>query len=45
MSGLAAALLTESLPGGLWSCLAVLGSLGALLGLWELLRRNQLRLA
>jgi len=45
LSGLAAALLTESLPGGLWSCLAVLGSLGALLGLWELLRRNQLRLA
>ena len=45
LSGLAAALLTESLPGGLWSCLAVLGSLGALLGLWELLRRSQLRLA
>ncbi len=45
LSGLAAALLTETLPGGLWSCLAVLGGLGALLGAWELLRRSQLRLA
>ncbi|MFZ9215645.1 MAG: MFS transporter [Vulcanococcus sp.] len=45
LSGLAAALLTETLPGGLWSCLAVLGILGAGLGIWELLRRSRMRLA
>ena len=44
LSGLAAALLTETLPGGLWSCLAVLGSLGAALGVWELLRNRRMRL-
>jgi len=45
LSGLAAAFLTETLPGGLWSCLAVLGSLGAALGIWELLRHRTMRLS
>ena len=45
LSGLAAAFLTETLPGGLWSCLAVLGSLGAALGIWELLRHRRMRLS
>ena len=45
LSGLAAATLTGSLPGGLWSCFALLGTLGAVLGSWELLRQWRWRLA
>jgi MFS family permease len=44
LSGLAAAQLTSLLPGGLWSTLALLGGLGALLGCRELLVHRQLRL-
>ena len=44
LSGLIAAGLSSSLPGGLWSCCAVLGSLGLALGSWELLRHRQLTL-
>ncbi|MBW0168574.1 MAG: MFS transporter [Vulcanococcus sp.] len=45
ISGLAAAGLTAWLPGGLWSCFALLGSLGAVLGVVELLRQGRTRLA
>jgi MFS family permease len=45
ISGLVAAGLTEALPGGLWSCFALLGVLGAGLGLTELLRQGRTRLA
>ena len=41
---LAAALLTGVMPGGLWGTLALLGSLGALLGVVELLKHRQMRL-
>ena len=44
ISGLMAAGLTELLPGGLWSCLAVLGALGAALGVVELQRQGRTRL-
>jgi hypothetical protein len=44
LSGLIAAGLSSSLPGGLWSCCAVLGVLGLALGGWELLRHRRLRL-
>ena len=44
ISGLAAALLTGVMPGGLWGTLALLGSLGALLGVAELLKHRQMRL-
>ena len=44
ISGLAAALLTGVMPGGLWGTLALLGSLGALLGVAELLQHRQMRL-
>jgi hypothetical protein len=40
-----AAALTTWLPGGLWSCFALLGSLGAALGVVELLRQGRTRLA
>lgn len=45
ISGLIAAGLTDLLPGGLWSCFALLGSLGAALGVAELLRQGRTRLA
>jgi len=45
ISGLMAAALTTWLPGGLWSCFALLGSLGAALGVVELLRQGRTRLA
>jgi len=45
LSGLIAAGLTESLPGGLWSCFALLGGLGAALGAVELVRQGRTRLA
>ncbi len=45
LSGLIAAGLTVWLPGGLWSCFALLGSLGAALGVVELLRQGRTRLA
>ena len=41
---LMAAGLTAWLPGGLWSCFAVLGSVGAAIGLLELLRQRRTRL-
>jgi len=44
ISGLAAALFTGLMPGGLWGTLALLGSLGAVLGLAEMLRHRALRL-
>ena len=44
ISGLMAAGLTAWLPGGLWSCFAVLGSVGAAIGLQELLRQRRTRL-
>jgi hypothetical protein len=44
ISGLMAAGLTAWLPGGLWSCFAVLGSVGAAIGLLELLRQRRTRL-
>ena len=44
ISGLAAALLTGVMPGGLWGTLALLGGLGALLGVAELLKHRQMRL-
>ena len=45
ISGLIAAGLTDLLPGGLWSCFALLGSFGAALGAAELLRQWRMRLA
>ncbi|QCH16298.1 MFS transporter [Synechococcus sp. CB0101] len=45
ISGLIAAGLTVWLPGGLWSCFALLGSMGAALGAAELLRQGRMRLA
>ena len=45
ISGLVAAGLTELLPGGLWSCFALLGALGAILGGIELQRQRHTRLA
>jgi MFS family permease len=45
ISGLMAAGLTAWLPGGLWSCFALLGSFGAALGVVELLRQGRTRLA
>jgi MFS family permease len=44
LSGLAAAGLIGVLPGGLWGTLALLGGLGALLGLVELWQQRRLRL-
>jgi MFS family permease len=44
ISGLMAAGLTAWLPGGLWSCFAVLGSVGAAIGLQELLLQRRTRL-
>jgi hypothetical protein len=44
LSGLAAAGLISVLPGGLWGTLALLGGLGALLGLAELWQQRRLRL-
>jgi hypothetical protein len=44
LSGLAAAGLIGVVPGGLWGTLALLGSLGALLGLAELWQRRAMRL-
>ena len=44
ISGLIAAGLTVWLPGGLWSCFALLGSMGAALGAAELLRQGRMRL-
>ncbi|MFZ9945875.1 MAG: MFS transporter [Vulcanococcus sp.] len=44
ISGLMAAGLPAWLPGGLWSCFAVLGSVGAAIGLLELLRQRRTRL-
>ena len=44
LSGLAAAGLISVLPGGLWGTLALLGGLGALLGLAELWQQHRLRL-
>ena len=45
ISGLMAAALTTWLPGGLWSCFALLGALGLALGLLEVLRQGRTRLA
>ncbi|MBM5806986.1 MAG: MFS transporter [Cyanobacteria bacterium M_surface_10_m2_179] len=45
ISGLVAACLTQTLPGGLWSCFALLGVLGAGLGVAELLLQGRTRLA
>jgi MFS family permease len=45
ISGLVAAGLTQTLPGGLWSCFALLGVLGAGLGVAELLLQGRTRLA
>jgi MFS family permease len=45
LSGLIAAGLTEWLPGGLWSCVALLGGLGAALGTVELVRQGRTQLA
>jgi MFS family permease len=44
ISGLMAAALTTWLPGGLWSCFALLGTLGLALGLLEVLRQGRTRL-
>jgi hypothetical protein len=44
LSGLTAAALIGVFPGGLWGTLALLGSLGALLGLMELWQQRRLRL-
>jgi len=44
LSGLLAAGLSETLPGGLWSCFGLLGGVGAALGSFELLRQGKTRL-
>jgi MFS family permease len=44
LSGLLAAGLSETLPGGLWSCFGLLGGVGAALGSLELLRQGKTRL-
>ena len=44
LSGLMAAGLSLSLPQGIWGCFALLGSLGAVLGCWELARHRGTRL-
>jgi hypothetical protein len=44
LSGLLAAGLSETLPGGLWSCFGLLGGAGAALGSLELLRQGKTRL-
>ena len=45
ISGLIAASLTDRLPGGLWSCFALLGGIGAVIAVAELLRQGRMRLA
>ncbi|MFO7628580.1 MAG: MFS transporter [Prochlorococcaceae cyanobacterium] len=45
LSGLVAAALSLTLPTGIWGCFALLGSLSALLGAWELLQRGSTQLA